>query len=137
VRQPLLRGGSIAANRAPILQARLLAASADAALRAEVYEVLRAAESAYWTASYAKAVEGSQRASIARIRQLIQIVRQKHDLGATTNIDVLELEASMATAESQAVTAAKRYHDSLAQLWYVMGLRPLPPAEVPLLTLSE
>ena len=120
--QPLLRGAGVAVNRAPIDMARILTSSSSAMARAEVMEMLRATETAYWTAVWAKEALRVQNESLARSRQILADVEEKHRLGAATKIDQLEAQSALAAANEQVERASQKYSDAVANLCYLLGL---------------
>jgi outer membrane protein TolC len=122
--QPLLRGAGIAVNRAPLDLAKIVTANATAMARAEVMEMLRATEAAYWTAVWAKEALEVQNDSRKRSQLILQEVQEKHRLGAANKIDQLEAEASVAAADEQVERAAQRYNDAVMGLTYLLGLVP-------------
>jgi outer membrane protein TolC len=122
--QPLLRGAGIAVNRAPMDLAKISTASAGAMARAEVMEVLRATESAYWTAVWAKESLRVQNDSLARSRQVEAEVRERHRLGAANKIDQLEAQAAVSASLEQVERASQRFKDAVSNLTYLLGLVP-------------
>lgn len=122
--QPLLRGAGISVNRAPMDLAKITTASAGALERAEVMEVLRATESAYWTTVWAKEALRVQTDSRERSQQVAADVQTKHWLGAASKIDQLEAQAAVAAANELVERASQRYKDSVSNLTYLLGLVP-------------
>ncbi|MBL9142450.1 MAG: TolC family protein [Verrucomicrobiaceae bacterium] len=134
VRQPLLRGSGWGVNHAPIEKARILASSADATTQAEILETLRGVESAYWTASFAKALRDVQSRGVERARRSLELATKKRDAGAGTKIDVLEAESSLAAVDDLLVQATRRHDDAVSQLLYLTGRAP---SEQPVLNLES
>ena len=122
--QPLLRGAGIAINRAPLDIAKIVTASAGATARAEIMEMLRATETAYWTAVWARESQLVQNASLGRSQQILADVREKHRLGVATRIDQLEAESAVAAANEQVERASQRFNDAVSNLIYLLGLVP-------------
>ncbi|MDB6120733.1 MAG: transporter [Verrucomicrobiaceae bacterium] len=122
--QPLLRGAGIGVNRAPIDLARIITSSSSATARAEVMEMLRATESAYWTVGWAKESLRVQNESLGRSQRILADVQEKHRLGAATKIDQLEADAAVAAAREQVERASQRYSDAVSNLIYLLGLVP-------------
>jgi outer membrane protein TolC len=54
LRQPLLKGANWKVNQSPIEASKIIAKNADVTTEAQIMEMLRAAESTYWTGSYAE-----------------------------------------------------------------------------------
>ncbi len=121
VTQPLLRGANWTVNRSGIELGRLAARDADALTQATVLEMLRAAESTYWTTAVAREMLEHEAAGVRRAEELIEVVKTKRDAGAATRLDQLEAEASLAAARDSQLKAKKRYADGIDTLWHVLG----------------
>ena len=121
IRQPLLKGAGIRANQAGIRLSELLSQQASATVTAEVLETLRAAETAYYTAAVAAAVEKSQRESVERAQKLVDDVKLRHKAGAASQIDVLESDVALSGARERLVLAQKMSRDRVGDLWLVLG----------------
>jgi outer membrane protein TolC len=121
VRQPLLKGAGLRANRSAIRISELLSQQASATVTAELLETLRAAETAYYAAAVAAGVEKGQRESLDRAQQLVDDVKARHDAGAASQIDVLEAEVALAGARERLVLAQKASKDRIGELWLVLG----------------
>ena len=128
IRQPLLRGAGIGVNRAGIDIARITTRSADAGARAEVMEVLRATESAYWTAAWARESKRVQMESLARSERILRDVNVRKNVGTATKINQLEAEAAVSAAEELVERADQQAKDAISNLCYLLGL---PSGEVP------
>ena len=122
--QPLMRGAGIAVNHAPLDLARIVTVNSDAMARAEVMEMLRATETAYWTTVWAKEALRVENDSLARSRRILEDVKEKHRLGAATKIDDLEAESAVAAANEQVERASQRYSDAMSNLANLLGLVP-------------
>ena len=122
IRQPLLRGASIRANRADVDLAHLNILASDIERRAQTLEFLRGAETGYWTAAVAREISLHEENSLARSRLILDGTRQRVDVGAASSLDLLEAEAGYADAQETAVQARRRYEDALDNLWFILGL---------------
>lgn len=121
IRQPLLRGAGRGANLAAIRLSELLRDQASAMVTAEVLETLRSAETAYFSAAVAGMVERSQRESLDRAQKLLADVRIRHKAGAASQIDILEAETALSTAQERLVLAGKNGRDRIGELWLALG----------------
>ena len=92
IRQPLLRGANWEVNRSGIKLAELLKEQATASKTAEVLDMLRAAETAYWTAAVAREVrERQQFYAQAGIRSVPAIIiNDKHLISGGQPVEVFE-----------------------------------------------
>ena len=121
VTQPLLQGGW-GVNRAGIKLAGLLKDQASATKTAEVLEMLRAAESAYWTAATAEERLERQRHSLKRAQKLHGDVKARLDAGEASQLDLLEADVALAGAQERLVAAQRAREDRLDDLWFVLGV---------------
>jgi outer membrane protein TolC len=124
-------------NHAPIEKARILAASADTMTHAEILETLRGVESAYWTASFARALREVQSRGVERAKRSLDLATKKRDAGAGTKIDVLEAESSLAAVDDLLAQATRRHDDSVSQLLYLTGRAPSEQPVLPLEPLGK
>ena len=122
VRQPLLRGANWGVNRSGIKLAELLKEQATASKTAEVLDMLRAAETSYWTAAVAREVLDRQRASLQRAEKLHSDVKARLDAGDASQLDVLESDVALAGAQERLVAAKRSAEDRLDEMWFVLGV---------------
>ncbi len=122
VRQPLLRGANWGVNRSGIKLAQLLKEQATAAKIAEVLEMLRAAETSYWTAAVAREVLERQQSSLQRAQKLHGDVKARLDAGDASQLDVLEADVALAGAQERLVAAERAAADRLDEMWFVLGV---------------
>jgi outer membrane protein TolC len=121
LRQPLLKGANWKVNQSPIEAARIIAKSADAATEAQIMEMLRAAESTYWTGSYAERVWHNEAEGLKRSQKVLDLVRSRLSAGAATQIDLLEAEAAQAMSREATVRSENRFKDTVAMLMQIAG----------------
>ena len=122
VRQPLLRGANWGVNRSGIKLAELLKEQATASKTAEVLDMLRAAETAYWTAAVAREVLERQKTSLQRAEKLHAAVKARLDAGEASQLDVLEADVALAGAQERLVAAERAAADRLDEMWFVLGV---------------
>ena len=122
VRQPLLRGANWGVNRAGIKLAELLKEQATASKTAEVLDMLRAAETAYWAAAVAREVLERQQTSLQRAEKLHDDVKARLDAGDASQLDVLEADVALAGAQERLVAAERAAADRLDEMWFVLGV---------------
>ncbi len=124
LRQPLLKGGSIKANRAGIELAKLSVARSDILLRAQVLEFLRGSETGYWLAAIGKELYRARQESLERSLKILEDVRALYEVGNASNLDVLEADAAVAKARETMVSSRKQFEDAVDNLWFILGLPP-------------
>jgi outer membrane protein len=121
LRQPLLKGANWKVNESPIAASKIIARNADATTEAQIMEMLRAAESTYWTASYAQRVWQNEAEGLERSRKVLSLVQSRVTAGAATQIDLLEAEAAEAMSREATVRAENRFKDTVAMLLQIAG----------------
>jgi len=121
VRQQLLRGLDPRANRAGIRVAELLRDQAEATRNAEILEMLRAAESGYFSAAVAALSEKNYLASLRRAQSVLEDAKARHAAGAASKLDVLEAEVLVSTALERRLAASKLVSDRVDELWFAIG----------------
>ena len=109
-------------NRSGIKLAELLKKQATASKAAEVLDMLRAAETAYWTAAVAREVLDRQRASLQRAEKLHSDVKARLEAGDASQLDVLESDVALAGAQERLVAAERSAEDRLDEMWFVLGV---------------
>ncbi len=122
VRQPLLRGANWEVNRSGIKLAELLKEQATASKTAEVLDMLRASETAYWAAAVAREVLDRQRTSLQRAKKLHADVKARLAAGDASKLDMLEADVALAGAQERLVAAERGAADRLDDMWFVLGV---------------
>jgi len=121
VTQPLLQGGW-GVNTTGIKLAALLKDQATAVKTAEILEMLRASESAYWSASLAGERLERQKHSLKRAEKLHEDVRVRLAAGDASQLDLLEADVALAGAQERLVAAQRAEADRLDDLWFILGV---------------
>ncbi len=98
VRQPLLKNGGFAANRAAIERARLGITRAGYEFKDTVLALIRSVESAYYTLSFARSQLEVRRFSVQVAEQLLEENRTLLEVGVGIELDVLQAEVGLANA---------------------------------------
>ena len=121
LRQPLLKGANWRVNQSPIEASKIIAKNADVTTEAQIMEMLRAAESTYWTGSYAERLWRNEEEGLRRSQKVLDLVRSRLSAGAATKLDLLEAEAAQAMSREAAVRAENRFKDTVAMLMQIAG----------------
>jgi outer membrane protein len=119
VRQPLLRGAGIAANRAAIDRARLGVTRANYDFKDSVLATIRSVESAYYNLAFARSQLDVRRFSLEVAEKLLEENRTRSQVGAAIPLDVLQAEVGVANARRtllQAEQSAQDAEDNLTAL---------------------
>ncbi len=107
-------------------RARLGSAQADAA--ATRGDVRLSVQSAFYALAAAQELRGVAERNFARTEGHLALARARHEAGAVPQVDVLRVQAEVASAQLQLITARSRVRTAAGQLNTAMGR----PAETPL-----
>lgn len=119
VRQPLLKGAGLGLNRAATERAKLGLERSNQDLRSTVLGVVRNVESAYYNLAFARQQLEVRRFSLEVAQKLLEENQAKRATGVATDLDVLQSEVNVATAQHNLVLSEQTVHnaeDSLLQL---------------------
>ncbi|MGA0134059.1 MAG: TolC family protein, partial [Opitutales bacterium] len=141
--QPLLAGGWRVVNLAPLITARQSAWRSRLALRASALDLIRDAESAYWTLSAARTLIALRESSLRSAESLLDQVRLKRELGDANVLEQLQAEADVAGQKVAVLNARQSVDAAEMRLRRLLGrgaaeevdrallVQPLPEAVVP------
>lgn len=116
VTQPLLKGGGLTVNRAPILIAANNAASSNEAVRQKAQELVANVERAYWNLVLQRKILQVKQESLRAARALWDAARAKVEQGVLASIEALVAESGAASQEEAVVIAERAMHDAQDQL---------------------
>ncbi|HXZ25868.1 MAG TPA: TolC family protein, partial [Nitrospiria bacterium] len=114
--QPLLKGGGVTANRAPILIAANNTASSDEAVKQKAEELVANVERAYWNLVLQRKTLQVKQESLRAAKALMEATRAKVDQGVLASIEALVAESGAASQEEAVVVAERAVHDAQDQL---------------------
>jgi outer membrane protein len=112
VRQPLLQGAGIAANRAAINRAKIGVTRANYDFKDAVLSTIRSVESAYYELSFARSQLEVRRFSLEVAEKLLEENRTRRDVGTAIDIDVLLSEVGVANARRALLQAEQTVHNT-------------------------
>ena len=110
--QPLLRGRSIDAPRAARDVAVVQQTDADAELQAEIARTTFTVRQAYWDWSFALDVLEVRNTSLALAEDLLRENRRRAEVGAIASVDVIEVEAEVASRQEAVLVASARVRNA-------------------------
>jgi outer membrane protein TolC len=114
--QPLLKGGGLAANRAPILIATNNAAISKEALLQKTEEIVANVERAYWALVLQREILSVSREALRAAHLLLEAARAKVEQGQLAPIEALIAEAEAASREEAVVVAERAVWDAQDRL---------------------
>lgn len=141
--QPLLAGGWRSVNLAPLITARQSAWRSRLALRSSALDLIRDAESAYWTLSAARTLIALRETSLRSAESLLEQVKLKRELGDANVLEQLQAEADVASQKVGVLTARQSVDAAEMRLRRLLGrgaaeevdrallVQPLPESPVP------
>lgn len=121
VRQSLLQGAGVAVNRASIQRAEIGLERARLDYQADVLDVIRATENAYYSLAYTREQLAVRQSSLALAERLFDEARTRRDVGAATDLDVLQAEVGVANARRGVILAERDVRDQQEALLALIG----------------
>jgi outer membrane protein len=114
--QPLLRGGGLAANRAPILIAANNAALSKEIVAQKTVEVVANVERAYWDLVLQRKILQVRQEALRAAQSLLAAARAKVEQGVLAPIEALVAESGAASREEDVVVAERAAFDAQDRL---------------------
>lgn len=121
VRQSLLSGAGLAANRAPIQRAEIGLLRANLDYKAAVLDIIQDTENAYHNLAYAREQLAVRRFSLSLAERLFDEAKVRRDTGVATDLDVLQAEVGVANAQRGVVLAEQSVKDRQDALLALIG----------------
>jgi outer membrane protein TolC len=128
--QPLLQGGGVAVNLAPIAIARINTERSFFQLKDSVQELVRSVTEAYWAVVFARTDVWARRQQVEQSQEAYNrsAARQRRGFGAAA--EVAQARASLATFRANLITAEANLLQREAALRNLLGLPPTEPARI-------
>jgi outer membrane protein TolC len=114
--QPLLKGGGITINRAPILIAANNVSSSNEAVKQKAEELVSNVERAYWNLVLQRKTLQVKQEALRAAKALWDATRAKVDQGVLASIEALVAESGAASQEEAVVVAERAVRDAQDQL---------------------
>ena len=125
IRQPLLRGFGVSANKANIWKAESQLEVSKLEYRNWVLDIVNASEKAYWNSAFQRARLELSRTSVEVAKSLLNETEERSAVGLATQLDVLQAKANLATQQESFIDAQRLVQDADDYLLTVMGrLKP-------------
>ena len=133
--QPLLQGAGIDYALAPIKRAKLGEKIADLTFKSTILTMVFNVETAYYNLIYARQQYNVAKDTLKLAEQLLDENRIKRRTGVLTDLDVVQAQAGVATANSQLIQFKQVMENAADILLEALGERefhfPLGPVEFP------
>lgn len=125
--QPLLRGGGLLVNRAPLIIASMNETVSRELCQAEAENVLAEVELAYFGLAMAEQEREIRRATVALAQQLVERARARLKLDSVAELDVLEAEAALARRREEVEASTLEMVELRGRLLHVLQPRGEQP----------
>lgn len=134
--QPLLRDGGWTAATSAVRDARLGATAQDAALRAQVLQLVYDVKAAYLEILRRRQLIEVNERAVTRDEELVAFSRAKVEAQLATTRDVLSAEIVLAQDRGRLVNAEAQYQAGLDQMANVLAVRIARPLEIDTIDLA-
>ncbi len=121
VRQQLLQGFGIAANKAALLRARVGLAKANLDYRSVAMNVIQSTENAFYNLVFAREQLDVLKSSLALAQRLLDEAQTRRTTGVATDLDVLQAEVGVANARRNVLLADQTVKNSEEALLALIG----------------
>jgi outer membrane protein TolC len=128
--QPLLQGGGIAVNLAPIVVARLNTERSYFQLKDSVQELVRSVTEAYWAIVFARTDVWARRQQVEQGAAAYARSEGRQRAGFTNVAEVAQARASLASFRANLITSEANLLQREAALRNLIGLPPTEPARI-------
>ncbi|MBC7854439.1 MAG: TolC family protein [Pirellulaceae bacterium] len=122
--QPLLQGGRLAPNLAPIMLARIDTERSYFQLKDTVQEQVRGVIEAYWNLVFARTDVWARRQQVDRLKANVKLLQAKRRVGIGNRPDVAQIELALANAQANVVSSEANVLQREAALRNILGLPP-------------
>ncbi|MDF9826188.1 outer membrane protein [Ereboglobus sp. PH5-5] len=112
VTQPLLKNFGSTVNKAAIERARLSIDRSNYDLKSTVLSTIRSVEDAYYNLDFVRARLEVRKFSLEVAQKLLEENKMRRQVGTATNLDVLQAEVGVATAQRDIIVAQKAVNDA-------------------------
>ncbi len=123
--QPLLQGGGWAANRVPIVLARIDTERSYFQFKDSVQELVRGVIEAYWSLVAARVERWARERQVEQAQFVLDLSQGRFELGIRDIGDVAQAQVSLANFRSTLLTAENAALEREAALRNILGLPPM------------
>jgi outer membrane protein TolC len=132
--QPLLKGGGVTANEAPIVIARINTERSYFQFKDSVQELVRGVIEAYWAVVFAKIDVAATRQQVEQAEFTHKLAEARFRLGVKNIGEEAQTRAALANFKASLVAAEANLLNREAALRNIMGLPPTEPQRLELTT---
>jgi outer membrane protein TolC len=112
VTQPLLKNYGSTVNKAAIERARLGVNRSNYDLKSAILSTIRSVEAAYYNLSFVRARLEVRKFALEVAQKLLDENKMRKQVGTATNLDVLQADVGVATAQRDIIVAQKAVSDA-------------------------
>jgi outer membrane protein TolC len=128
--QPLLQGGGVAVNLAPIVIARLNTERSFFQLKDSMQELVRGVTEAYWAIVFARTDVWARRQQVEQSEAAYARSEARQRAGLTNVAEVAQARVSLANFRANLITSEANLFQREAALRNLIGLPPTEPARI-------
>lgn len=128
--QPLLRGGGLATNLAPVEIARLDTERSFFQMKDAVQEMVRGVVEAYWALVFARTDLWSRRQQVRQGQESLDRAKANLEAELGDISDVAQAQAALANFKAALITSQANVFDREATLRNILGLQPALPRNI-------
>ncbi len=122
--QPLLRGGRLAPNLAPIMLARIDTERSYFQLKDSVQEEVRSVIEGYWNLVFARTDVWARRRQVDQLREAVRRIRARVGVTFDNRADQAQVELALANARANLVSSEANVLQREAALRNLLGILP-------------
>jgi outer membrane protein TolC len=122
--QPLLQGGRLAPNLAPIMLARIDTERSYFQLKDSVQEQVRGVIEAYWNLVFARTDVWARRRQLDQLREAVRRIKARYEKSIDNRADLAQADLALANARASLVSSEASVLQREAALRNILGIPP-------------
>ncbi len=122
--QPLLQGGRLAPNLAPIMLARIDTERSYFQLKDSVQEQVRGVIEAYWNLVFARTDVWARRRQLDQLREAVRRIKARYEKSIDNRADLAQADLALANARANLVSSEANVLQREAALRNILGIPP-------------
>jgi outer membrane protein TolC len=122
--QPLLQGGRLAPNLAPIMLARIDTERSYFQLKDSVQEEVRSVIEGYWNLVFARTDVWARRRQVDQLREAVRRIRARYERNIDNRADLAQADLALANARASLVSSEANVLQREAALRNLLGIPP-------------
>lgn len=128
--QPLLKGGGVRRNLAPVVLARIDTERSFFQLKQSVQQSVRGVIEAYWALVFSRTDLWVRQQQVIQGEEALLVASNRLKVGLTDSAEVAQARSALASFRASQITAEADLLEREAALWNIMGLPPQEPVRM-------